>query len=401
MLDASHPTGVEVAQWPSRVASHARAAFSSVTADGTRRTVSLPARLCVVVPTYNERRNLEPLVQALDAALAGVHWEMIIVDDDSPDGTVAHARSLHLENPRIRVIRRIGRRGLASACVEGMLATSAPFVAVMDGDLQHDPFVLRRMLYILEEGQTDLVAASRYTEGGSIGKWSAGRAATSRLATKVAHAVTSVSLSDPMSGFFAIRRELVDGLAPDLSAVGFKILLDIAVTAGPGLRIREVPLVFACRQAGDSKLSLGVAWDYTMMIADKVVGQFVPIKLIAALAIALPAASLHLLTLVTLRLTTGIGIAPLQAIASAVALVAVYTAENAVSCKPKPRRGWRWVRGLTGFFAASAIGLFAGVCVTTLLFGRGVPSAAAGLVGLGATLVSNYGAARRYSWCAA
>ena len=132
--------------------------------------------LTVIAPTYNELDNLDELVRRLSFALQGVAWELIVVDDDSPDGTALRARHLGRFDSRIRVIQRIGRRGLSSACIEGMLASSAPLLAVIDADLQHDPAMLAAMLKTMEAGGADLVAASRYREGGDLGQWSAGRA---------------------------------------------------------------------------------------------------------------------------------------------------------------------------------------------------------------------------------
>jgi dolichol-phosphate mannosyltransferase len=377
----------------------------------TRSTVRLPgafnepaigpAELCVIVPTYNERGNLDELVARLDRALAGVRWEMIVVDDDSPDGTADHARRVYAQDPRVRVVRRIGRRGLASACVEGMLASSAPYLAVMDGDLQHDPLVLTKMLEILREQRTDLVAASRYMPGGSIGGWSQSRAATSHVATRVARALTPVDLSDPMSGFFAIRRDVIDRWAPKLSAIGFKILLDIAMTAGPGLRIREVPLRFATRQEGASKLSPGVAWDFAMMIADKLVGDVVPVRLVAFAMIGAIGVLVQLAAMSVLLGLAGAGILAAQAGATAAALVAIYAADNLLACKPQPRRGLRWAGGLIGFLATCSVGAAASIGMARLLSDYGVAWPLASVAGSLALLVWNYGAASRYSWRAA
>ncbi len=207
--------------------------------------------LTVVLPTYNERGNVPLVIAALRKALEGVAWEVIFVDDNSPDGTAAAARAIAAEDPRIRVIRRVGRRGLAGACVEGMLASSAPFVAVMDADMQHDETLLPRMLAELRSGEVDLAVASRKVEGGDIGDGlSAIRKAGSNFANALARKLLKVTLSDPMSGFFMLRREVVDELAPRLSAQGFKILLDIVASGEGRLRIRELPFVFRERQEG-------------------------------------------------------------------------------------------------------------------------------------------------------
>ena len=123
--------------------------------------------LSIILPTFKERDNVAELVRRLDAALAGIHWEAIFVDDNSPDGTAEAVKSLAIGDSRVRCLRRVGRRGLAGACIEGLLSSSAPYVAVMDADLQHDETVLPKMLRTLSAGEADLVAATRYVEGGS------------------------------------------------------------------------------------------------------------------------------------------------------------------------------------------------------------------------------------------
>ena len=186
--------------------------------------------LAVVVPTFNERANVAVLVDRLDACLAGLAWEVVFVDDDSPDGTAEAVRELARRDPRVRCLRRVGRRGLASACVEGMLATSAPLLAVMDADLQHDEALLPAMVERLREGDVDLVVGTRYAAGTAVPGWDEGRRRMSRLATRLGRAALGVPLSDPMSGFFAVRREALERVVRGLSAVGFKILLDILAT---------------------------------------------------------------------------------------------------------------------------------------------------------------------------
>src|SRR2546423_1083192 len=162
--------------------------------------------LSVVVPTFKERDNIPLLVDKLAHTLAGVDWEVVFVDDNSPDGTAAAARAIGESDGRVRCIRRIGRRGLAGACLEGMLASQARYVAVMDADLQHDETLLVAMLDRLREGDVDLVAASRYVEGGSAAPFTSGRARASRWSTAVVRRLLGVDLTDPMSGFFMIHR---------------------------------------------------------------------------------------------------------------------------------------------------------------------------------------------------
>jgi dolichol-phosphate mannosyltransferase len=206
---------------------------------GGRDPASASAEITIVTPTFNERGNLDELIGRVREALDGVAWELIVVDDDSPDGTAHRAHELHACDSRVRVIRRIGRRGLSSACLEGMLASSAPFLAVLDADLQHDPELLPRMLELLRADRADLVCASRNLAGGGAPGWAEHRVAASRLGAWAANSIGERRLSDPMSGFFAVRRDVVERVVGSLSGVGFKIMLDIVLAAGPGLRIVE------------------------------------------------------------------------------------------------------------------------------------------------------------------
>ncbi|HEX7759157.1 MAG TPA: polyprenol monophosphomannose synthase [Caulobacteraceae bacterium] len=232
-----------------------------------------PARLAIVVPTFNERENIAELFARVGAAMGAAPWEMIVVDDDSPDGTAEAARALHRLDGRIRVLRRIGRRGLSSACIEGLLSSSAPFLAVMDADLQHDPALLPLMLRALEGGSADLVVASRYAAGGELGEWDARRAAVSRLATDFTRRISGVCLTDPMSGYFALRREVLDETVRGLSGRGFKILLDLVLTVQRPLRIQELPLKFGVRRHGRSKLNSGVVWQWLALLIRKTVAR--------------------------------------------------------------------------------------------------------------------------------
>ncbi len=201
---------------------------------------SATVELSVIVPTFNERDNVREVVSRLDHCLRGKAWEVIFVDDDSPDGTAAQIREIAQRDPRVRCIQRIKRRGLSSACVEGMMSSSSPYLAVIDGDCQHDEGLLPRMLELLESGDADLVVGSRYMNGGGIGRWDESRARMSRFATRLSRSVIKHDLSDPMSGFFAIRREVLEAAVRDLSGVGFKILLDLVASSPGTMRLKEV-----------------------------------------------------------------------------------------------------------------------------------------------------------------
>jgi dolichol-phosphate mannosyltransferase len=236
-------------------------------------------RLGVVLPTYNERGNLRTLLARLDAALAGIAWEAIVVDDNSPDGTADEARAIAREDTRVRVLQRIGRRGLSSAAIEGMCATAAPVVAVMDADHQHDPALLPVMLAAIESGENDLAYASRFAEGASTEAWGRpDRVKASGLANTLARKVTGLDLTDPMSGFFMLRSDMLRADAHRLSGVGFKILLDILATAERPLRVKEVPLSFAARAEGESKLDRTVVFEFLVGLYDKWLGRLIPTR---------------------------------------------------------------------------------------------------------------------------
>src|SRR5262245_27047814 len=203
--------------------------------------------LSIVVPTFNETKNVPLVVARLADALEGVRWEVIFVDDNSPDGTAATAREIAYGDARVRCLRRIGRRGLAGACIEGVLASSAPVVAVMDADLQHDEALLPRMLEGMRQG-VELAVGTRFAGGGSAsGGFSRLRHGGSQLATKAAKRLLGVALSDPMTGYFMMRRELFEALAPRLSTHGFKVLLDIVASSVKPLKIVELPYQFRAR----------------------------------------------------------------------------------------------------------------------------------------------------------
>jgi dolichol-phosphate mannosyltransferase len=217
--------------------------------------------LAVIVPCFNERHNVAILVERLEDALKGIEWEVVFVDDDPPDGTAEAARAMALVSPRVRCLQRIGRRGLATAVIEGMLASSAPYLAVLDGDLQHDERLLPEMLRTLKSDDLDLVVGSRHTSGGGAGAWDRNRAAMSSFATRLARLVVRQPLSDPMSGFFVITRPAFDRTVRRLSGQGFKILLDLFASTKQPFRFQELPYTFRDRQHGESKLDSFAIWE--------------------------------------------------------------------------------------------------------------------------------------------
>ncbi|NTV28821.1 MAG: polyprenol monophosphomannose synthase [Candidatus Omnitrophica bacterium] len=250
--------------------------------------------LAVIIPSYNEKANVGPLLEKLRAALAGIEWEVIYVDDNSPDGTAERVWEEARLDPRVRCLKRVGRRGLSSACIEGMLSTSAPFLAVMDADLQHDEAILPAMLSAIKSQGLDIVVGSRYVEGGGVKDWSAQRVAASQGATRFARALTGVQVLDPMSGYFMLRREFLQHCVHLLNGKGFKILLDLLMSAPGPVKFREIPYTFRLRQHGESKLTAKVVLDYFLLVLDKTCRRAPWVRWLLALLLVLAVAAILL-----------------------------------------------------------------------------------------------------------
>jgi dolichol-phosphate mannosyltransferase len=354
--------------------------------------------LAIVIPTLNERANVPLLISRLSSVLEGIAWEAIFVDDDSADGTIDAIRSVAGRDPRIRGIRRISRRGLSGAALEGMLSTSAQFVAVMDGDLQHDETHLVEMLAILRNDHADVVVASRYYESGQGGSgFSRIRQFGSRFATHLGHLVLRQSLSDPMSGFFMLRREIVDQVARELSPQGFKILLDVIVSSPHPLRIAEVPIVFRPRLHGASKLDGAVVLEYLGLLVSKASGGLLSIRLFMFGLVGSTGIAVHLSLLATL-LGHHMGFAEAQTAAMLGAMISNYSLNNAFTYRDRRRHGWRFFSGLASFCALCSLGLFAGVGVSTLLYQDDMQWWLAGLAGALMGAMWNYVTSSAITW---
>lgn len=356
-----------------------------------------PPSLAIIVPTLNEAANVAELVRRLDVALAGVAWEVVFVDDDSRDGTAELVRGLSRHDPRVRGLHRIGRRGLASACIEGALATSAPLIAIMDADLQHDEAILPRLIAAFDDAGTDLAVASRYVDGGGTGDWGAGRVRISGFATRLSRLVTNAAIADPMSGFFVIRRAAFMAAVRHLSGQGFKILLDLLASSPRPLRLVEVPYVFRPRLHGDSKLDSMVAWEYLMLIADKLVGRVVPVRFVLFALIGGLGVVVNLIVLRTL-LGGGMRFATAEAFGTFAAMIGNFALNNQLTYRDRRLRGWRAVRGLATFCIGCGIGAVANVGIAAAVFGAEGQWWLAGLAGALLGAVWNYAIASTYTW---
>jgi dolichol-phosphate mannosyltransferase len=368
----------------------------------------MSVELAVILPTYNERANLSSMIERLEAALSGIVWEAIFVDDNSPDGTADEARALSQGDRRVRVIQRIGRRGLASAAIEGMLSTAAPVVAVMDADHQHDPMLLPDMLAALNSGNYDVAVASRFAEGASTEAWGRpDRVKASGIANTIARKLTGVELSDPMSGYFMLRAGTVRADAHRLSGVGFKILLDILATVDAPLRVKEFPLHFAARAAGESKLDRTVVFEFLVGLYDRWLGRIIPTRFALFGTIGAAGVLVHMMVLATfLQIFGGSFKGQLvsafelgQTTAAVVAMTFNFVLNNALTYADKRLTGFLpLLKGWCKFALTCSIGLSANVGIAAILVRYGIHEYPSAVTGIIVGSVWNFALSSRFVW---
>lgn len=354
--------------------------------------------LSVIVPTFNERDNVTVLYRRLEATLVNVAWEVVFVDDNSPDGTWDVVRTLAQQDSRVRCVRRIGRRGLSGACIEGILASSAPYVAVIDADLQHDETQLPKMLLLLASDQAELVVGSRYIEGYKSEGFNKQRAGASALATELARKALRVEIADPMSGFFMIRRDRFEQLAPKLSVHGFKILLDVVASANGALRAVEIPYTFGERQYGESKLDSMVALDFLGLVLAKFTNDAVSLRFILFAMVGGIGLVVHLTTLfIALRLFKA-PFAEAQAAGAIVAMTSNFILNNFLTYRDQRLKGFALLRGLIAFYVVCSVGLLANVGVAFSVYDQEPIWWLAGMAGALMGVVWNYAMSGLFVW---
>lgn len=362
------------------------------------QAISRSPELSVVVPTFNERDNVTVLYRRLEASLAGIAWEVVFVDDNSPDGTWDVVRALAQHDSRVRCIRRIGRRGLSGACIEGILASSAPYAAVIDADLQHDETQLPKMLAVLAGGQADLVVGSRYIEGYKSEGFNKQRAGASALATELARKALRVEIADPMSGFFMVRRDRFEHLAPKLSVHGFKILLDVVASANGSLRAVEIPYTFGERQHGESKLDSMVALDFLGLVLAKFTNDAVSLRFLLFAMVGGIGLVVHLTTLFIALALFKAPFAEAQAAGALVAMTSNFILNNFLTYRDQRLKGFALLRGLIAFYIVCSVGLFANVGVAFSVYDQEPIWWLAGMAGALMGVVWNYAMSGLFVW---
>ncbi len=356
--------------------------------------------LAIILPTLNERGNLEPLVERIENALGVSGWEVLIVDDNSADGTADEARRIALSDGRVRVIQRIGRRGLASAAIEGFCATAAPYVAVMDADHQHDPNLLPKMLSALKAGEAQVAVASRFAPGASTAEWAQPeREKLSGVANAIARKMTGVELSDPMSGYFMLDSARARSLVPRLSGIGFKILLDLLATSEETLTVKEFPLNFSARREGESKLDRAIAFDFLAGLYDKTFGKIIPTRFALFGTVGALGVLVHMAVLASVLFIFDEAFTVGQAVAVISAMSFNFLLNNWLTYRDQRIKGLgAMFKGWIGFCLTCAVGGFANVAIATFLESQGLLWVFAALAGILVGSVWNYALSSRFVW---
>jgi dolichol-phosphate mannosyltransferase len=354
--------------------------------------------ISIVVPTFREAENIREVHARVARVMDGRSWEIIFVDDDSPDGTADIARALAADDSRIRCVQRIGRRGLSTAVVEGALSSSAPMIAVMDADLQHDESILPAMIDQLERQNLDVVVGSRYVGGGSTGDWVESRKKVSLFASRLARGLVPENLRDPMSGFFVVRAAAFRDAARHLSGYGYKILLDLFVSAPRPLRFAELPYTFKPRAHGESKLDALVAWEYLMLLVDKRIGHIIKPRLLFFLVVGGSGVALHYMVLSVLFLGLGVAFPVAQLVGTVLAMTSNFFLNNVFTYRDQRLHGGKLIRGLVSFYAVCGMGALANIGIAAYAFSQHLEWALSAAAGIVVGTLWNYLATARFTW---
>jgi dolichol-phosphate mannosyltransferase len=375
------------------------ATVESLTSELTPIALVQPVRLSVIIPTFNEAQNVREIVRRLDRTLGTIPWEAIFVDDNSPDGTASVVKDVASTDRRVRCLKRVGRRGLAGACIEGMMASSAPYVAVMDADLQHDESILPRMLEELTSDAADLVVGSRYVPGGKAdGLADSKRTTLSRTATSVARRILGVEIADPMSGFFMLKRDRLDDIADQLSTVGFKILLDILMTAKDGLRVSEIPFEFRERTHGESKFDTQVGLEFLGLVLGKLTRGVIDPRFISFALVGTTGLAVHLIVLRLVFGTISQSFSFAQTIATMVAMATNFLLNNALTYSDRRLSGFGLIWGFLGFCLIGAAGAVTNVGLASWLYSQEPTWWLAGAAGAVMGALWNYSMSSQFVW---
>lgn len=360
--------------------------------------MQLGPELSIVIPTFNEKDNIQLIIQKLRRILAKVRWEVIFVDDNSKDQTAQLIKKIGQKDCRIRIIHRIGRRGLASAAVEGMLASTAPYILLMDADHQHDETLIPQMLAKLKNNHLDLVIASRFIGNAHSSSMSYFRFQVSQLANKISNTYIAYDIKDMMSGFFLLKSSVIINTAPYLSNIGFKLLADILASSKQKLKVAEIPYIFRKRYKGDSKFNTAIVYEFILLILDKLIGKFIPLRLISFLFVGSVGLVIHLLTFLCLYFSLKLDFKIAHSIAVLIAIISNYTFNNMLTYFDLKLKGLQWLKGLLSYTLISGIGAMANIGVSLLMFNHSIKWQLSLLSGVFIGIMWNYIMTQKYTW---
>jgi dolichol-phosphate mannosyltransferase len=358
-------------------------------------------RVTIVLPTYNERGNIEPLLQQLLPLQQRFSLEILVVDDDSADGTAELVRELAHAEPCLRLIRRVGRSGLASAIKEGLLDATGDIAVVMDSDGQHEPASVERAIDMLLQAECDLVIGSRFHPEARIHGLSDRREtgsswanASARFSLPRAYA----GLSDYMSGFFALRLEPLLPLIRSVDVNGFKFLYELLAVSRGRLCTAEVPLCFQPRTYGSSKLDLAIFWDFLISILHSLSFRLLPRRAISFGLVGLSGVAVQLLVTQLLMLAR-FGFSQALPFAVVAAASSNYLINNALTFRFQRLQGLALLRGLLKFLLVASLPVLANVGLASAFYSFVARNTFwAQLAGILVVFVWNYAASSRFVW---
>ena len=369
---------------------------------GTYSSPRNKVAVSIVMPSYNERENIEPLISelAIQDQICHFAFRVIVVDDDSPDGTAEHIKQIDWRYQfRVDCIHRIGRNGLSSAVVEGALLADSEWIAVMDCDGQHDPLDLREMYLLATTRQLDLVIGSRFLETEELDTHRGLRAVISKAGNSIGRLVCGLPLTDPLTGFFLIKRDLFLAAIPNIGRSGFKILLDILMFyRSAELKIAEKQINFRVRRTGDSKLSAEVIGGFLTQTAKLMTSRFIPTQIITYSIVGSVGVFVHL-TVQSIFLAAGANFTMAHAIGTLIAMAGNFFLNNRLTFQRHALRGLALASGLLRYAACCSLGAMANIGVAALLNSNtDNPWVLSALCGVLTGTLFNYMAAKTFVW---
>jgi dolichol-phosphate mannosyltransferase len=358
-------------------------------------------KLSIVLPTYNERDNVEPIAEQLLGLDDLYNLEIIFVDDDSRDGTADVVRSLAHVHHEVRLIRRVGRAGLSSAIKEGILDATGDLVVVMDCDGQHEPATVLAALRQLQETHVDLIIGSRFHPQANIRGLSPKRERNSTWANAVARFSLPRyrQLTDYMSGFFVCRLQAVLPYVRRIDVNGFKFLYELLAISGGRLRVGEVPLQFQPRISGESKLNVAVVWDLGISILHTLLLRSVPRRAISFALVGATGIATHLVIYFLSRHFLGATFELAQTFAVIVAASTNFLINNVLTFRTQQLKGLKLLLGLMRFLLVTSMGMVANVGVSSALYHQTSDQPLLAMfAGIAVDFVWKYAASSKFVW---